>query len=336
MARKDWSAADESAWRTAALRWFLAYGVEANLAEDLTQETLLRLLRGQQRGQPLTRAYLYRVCQSALCDHLRQRAREPNCQPLDACCCVAVAEVGFQQAEDRVFLEQALGQLRPLERTIVAMHHLEEQTFETIAATLGIPVERAKKISQRAIRKMQLWAKNGGGGRGVIYLTTCPSPRVRSVLCYGGLEMASGQSVEHSRRRPFWKRRVAPLLMIVIGTVWFAVQASGMRMSGERLLLIGTPMDLGKVKRNQLISCRVWVFNPSLKAVAIEATPSCGCMVAELPYRQIPPLNGFPVEVQVSTWGLPSGYRESVVGLTVSSNGVRWQEEVIIGMEVVD
>lgn len=174
MTHSDWSTADESAWRTAALRWFLAHGVEANLAEDLTQETLLRLLRGQQRGQPLTCAYLYRVCQSVLCDHLRQCAREPNCQPLDACCCVAVAEVGFQQAEDRVFLEQALGQLRLLERTIVAMHHLEEQTFETIAATLGIPVERAKKISQRAIRKMQLWAKNGGGVGGVIYLTTCP------------------------------------------------------------------------------------------------------------------------------------------------------------------
>jgi hypothetical protein len=47
-------------------------------------------------------------------------------------------------------------------------------------------------------------------------------------------------------------------------------------------------------------------------------------------------LNGFPVEVQVSTWGLPSGYRESVVGLTVSSDGVSWQEEVIIRMEVVD
>jgi DNA-directed RNA polymerase specialized sigma24 family protein len=46
------------------------------LAEDLTQEALLRLLRGQQRGQPLTRAYLHRVCQSVLYDHLRQCARE--------------------------------------------------------------------------------------------------------------------------------------------------------------------------------------------------------------------------------------------------------------------
>jgi hypothetical protein len=95
-------------------------------------------------------------------------------------------------------------------------------------------------------------------------------------------------------------------------------------------------MDLGKVKRNQVISRRVWVFNPSLKAVAVEATPSCGCTVAELPYREIPPLNGFPVEVQVSTWGLPLGYQEKVVGLTVSSEGVSWQEVAIIRMEVVD
>jgi len=164
MTRSDWSTADELGWREAAWRWFLARGVEANLAEDLTQEALLRLLRGQQRGQPLTRAYLHRVCQSVLYDHLRQCAREPNCQSLDACCCVAVAESGFQQAEDRAFLEQALGQLRPLERAIVEMHHLEEQTFEVIAATLGIPVERAKKISQRAIKKMQQWARSSGGG----------------------------------------------------------------------------------------------------------------------------------------------------------------------------
>jgi len=76
MTRSDWSTADELGWREAARWWFLARGVEANLAEDLTQEALLRLLRGQQRGQPLTRAYLHRVCQSVLYDHLRQCARE--------------------------------------------------------------------------------------------------------------------------------------------------------------------------------------------------------------------------------------------------------------------
>jgi hypothetical protein len=114
MTRSDWSTADELGWREAAWRWFLARGVEANLAEDLTQEALLRLLRGQQRGQPLTRAYLHRVCQSVLYDHLRQRAREPNCQSLDACCCVAVVEMGFQQAEDRGVFGAGVGAVAPV------------------------------------------------------------------------------------------------------------------------------------------------------------------------------------------------------------------------------
>jgi len=182
MTRSDWSTADELGWREAARRWFLARGVKANLAEDLTQEALLRLLRGQQRGQLLTRAYLHRVCQSVLYDHLRQCAREPNCQPLETCRGVAVVEMGFQQAEDRAFLEQALGQLRPLERAIVQMHHLEEQTFETIAATLGIPVERAKKISQRAIKKMQQWARSSGGGNDSPYYLSLTQSAERFIL----------------------------------------------------------------------------------------------------------------------------------------------------------
>jgi hypothetical protein len=63
--------------------------------------------------------------------------------------------------------------------------------------------------------------------------------------------MASGQAVERSHRQPFWKRRVAPFLLIVIGAVWLTVQASGVSISGKRLLLTGASVDLGKVKRNQ-------------------------------------------------------------------------------------
>ena len=147
--------------------------------------------------------------------------------------------------------------------------------------------------------------------------------------------MESGRVIGREVPLPFW-RRAMPLLLVAIGGIWLIGLGVRSQVSGERLWLIGADVDLGKVKRNQVISHRVWVFNPSLRAVAIEATPSCGCTVAELPYREIPPLNGFPVEVQVSTWGLPSGYRESVVGLTVSSDGVSWQEKVIIRMEVVD
>jgi DNA-directed RNA polymerase specialized sigma24 family protein len=50
-----------------------------------------------------------------------------------------------------------------------------------IAATLGIPVERAKKISQRAIKKMQQWARSSGGSEngGVVRFWRPPT----GVLC---------------------------------------------------------------------------------------------------------------------------------------------------------
>jgi hypothetical protein len=147
--------------------------------------------------------------------------------------------------------------------------------------------------------------------------------------------MESNQVMEREYRQPLWKR-LAPLVLIAIGSVWLIGLGVRSHVSGERLWLIGAEVDLGKVKRNQVISHRVWVFNPSLRLVAIEATPSCGCTVVELPYRQLTPLNGFPVEVQVSTWGLPLGYQEKVVGLSLSSGGVYWQEQVLIRLEVVD
>jgi hypothetical protein len=147
--------------------------------------------------------------------------------------------------------------------------------------------------------------------------------------------MESGQVIGREVPLPFW-RRAMPLLLVAIGGIWLIGLGVRSHVSGERLWLIGADVDLGKVKRNQVISHRVWVFNPSLRLVAIEATPSCGCTVVELPYRQLTPLNGFPVEVQVGTWGLPLGYQEKVVGLSVSSGGVRWQERVVVRLEVVD
>ena len=86
--------------------------------------------------------------------------------------------------------------------------------------------------------------------------------------------MASGQVKGRVHPQPFWGRAV-PLLLIAIGSLWLIGLGFRSQVSGERLWLIGAEVDLGKVKRNQVIAHRVWVFNPSLRLVAIEATPSC-------------------------------------------------------------
>ncbi|OYT69106.1 MAG: hypothetical protein CFK49_12545, partial [Armatimonadetes bacterium JP3_11] len=75
--------------------------------------------------------------------------------------------------------------------------------------------------------------------------------------------MASGQATERRSRRRFGKHTL-PLVLIAIGSVWLIGLGFRSQVSGERLWLIGAEVDLGTVKRNQVIAHRVWVFNPSL------------------------------------------------------------------------
>jgi hypothetical protein len=284
--------------------------------------------------QPLTRAYLYRVCQSVLYDHLRQCAREPNCQSLDACCGVAVVEMGFQQAEDRVFLEQALGQLRPLERAIVEMHHLEEQTFETIAATLGIPAERAKKISQRAIKKMQQWARSSGEGGDLPNHLSLTQSAERFMLwrSYDG---------EWTSRRAFPSSAVLETACCSFTDDRYRRSVAN-RASVRRARVGGAAAvdrDACGFGQSQAESGNL-LSGVDVQPIA-EGCGDRGDAIMRLHGRRTslsadPASERFPVEVQVSTWGLPLGYQESVVGLTVSSDGVSWQEVATIRLEVVN
>ncbi len=75
----------------------------------------------------------------------------------------AVGEIGYEAVENRLLLEQALAQLSERDRAIVEMHYLDELPLEQIGQALGISTECAKKACQRAIAKLQRWAKSAGG-----------------------------------------------------------------------------------------------------------------------------------------------------------------------------
>jgi hypothetical protein len=69
--------------------------------------------------------------------------------------------------------------------------------------------------------------------------------------------MESGRVIGREVPLPFW-RRAMPLLLVAIGGIWLIGLGVRSQVSGERLWLIGADVDLGKVKRNQVISYRVW------------------------------------------------------------------------------
>jgi len=88
-------------------------------------------------------------------------------------------EMGYEAVENRLLLEQALAQLSERDRAIVTMHYLQEMPFDQIGQALGISTECAKKACQRAIAKLQRWAKEcGGGGRICARFSYLPVPCV--------------------------------------------------------------------------------------------------------------------------------------------------------------
>lgn len=149
---------------TFAQGYLMRSGVSAACVSDLLQEVRLRLHHALQAGKPLTLAYVRAVCDSVLADHYRACLRQPPCVLLETCAEYAVVEMGYEAVENRLLLEQALAQLSERDRAIVEMHYLQEVPFEQIGQALGISTECAKKACQRAIAKLQRWAKECGGG----------------------------------------------------------------------------------------------------------------------------------------------------------------------------
>ncbi|MEM2592472.1 MAG: hypothetical protein QXI60_07795 [Thermofilaceae archaeon] len=107
------------------------------------------------------------------------------------------------------------------------------------------------------------------------------------------------------------------------------------RLEGNHLWLMGATYDAGQVRAGTLITHRVWVFNPMLRALEVEPVPSCGCMVADTGKRGLSPLSGFFLTVQVDTSGKPLGKQSQSVDLVVRDGRYSWRERLEVRFEVV-
>lgn len=92
--------------------------VSHECVSDLLQEVRLRLHAAVQAGKSITLAYVRTVCDSVLADHYHACLRQPPCVSLESCAEYAVVETGYEVAENRLLLEQALAQLSERDRVI--------------------------------------------------------------------------------------------------------------------------------------------------------------------------------------------------------------------------
>ena len=137
--------------RTAA--WNVAFRLleDADGAEDVAQETFLRVLRAAPRYQPMAafRTYLYRIV-TRLCHDHRRRAgpsdgRDPDAESSSAPSPDEVAAAG----EQRRAVREALGTLPVRQREAVILRYYEGLTYDEIANVLGTSRKGVERLLAR-------------------------------------------------------------------------------------------------------------------------------------------------------------------------------------------
>ncbi|MCC0066280.1 MAG: RNA polymerase sigma factor [Rhodovulum sp.] len=130
---------------------------DAAEAEDVTQETMLRLWRiapDWQPGDAAVTTWLYRVASNLCIDRLRRR-RERTMAVLPDRADPAPAAVERIAARDRAAaLEAALADLPDRQRLAVVLRHLDERPNPEIAEILGTSVEAVESLVARGRRAL--------------------------------------------------------------------------------------------------------------------------------------------------------------------------------------
>jgi RNA polymerase sigma-70 factor, ECF subfamily len=149
-------------YRPTLLSFFLNHGCNWHLAEDLTQETLLRLFVHASRYQPASplAAYVCRIARNLLIDHLRRSRKEQTVVSLDheftpgLALMTTVARPNSDDrsngALDRVLRVMAI--MPAPQRTAFWRLEVEGQTYQAISDDLGVPLGTVKSRVSHARR----------------------------------------------------------------------------------------------------------------------------------------------------------------------------------------
>jgi RNA polymerase sigma-70 factor (ECF subfamily) len=113
------------------------------LAEDLAQETFIKVLNGIKSYRPEFKfsSWIFKIANNAAIEQLGDRAESP----LDE---VESRELGTA-------IERAIARLRPEYRSCILLRHVEGYSYEEIADTLELPLGTVKTYIHRARNELR-------------------------------------------------------------------------------------------------------------------------------------------------------------------------------------
>jgi RNA polymerase sigma-70 factor (ECF subfamily) len=145
--------------RTAvALRGYVARTLgNATHADDIVQETYLRLLRRPlpTRDEDQLRAYVFRIASNLVVDYWRAHKHDASTDVPER------GATGPDQAL-RIDVGRLFGRLKPRERQLVWLAHVEGADHREIAATLGLRAGSIRVLLSRARSRLARMLRENG------------------------------------------------------------------------------------------------------------------------------------------------------------------------------
>jgi RNA polymerase sigma-70 factor (ECF subfamily) len=144
------------------------------LAEDLAQETFIKVLNGLKSYRPEFKfsSWIFKIANNAAIDHLRRRSLDtlsldgsPSASTPEQMQATALqlgdrAQSPLQHVENRELgsaIERAIARLRPEYRSCIMLRHVEGYSYEEIAETLELPLGTVKTYIHRARNELRVY-----------------------------------------------------------------------------------------------------------------------------------------------------------------------------------
>ena len=147
------------------------------LAEDLAQETFIKVLNGIRSYRPEYKfsSWIFKIANNAAIDHLRRRSPHtlsldgsPTAETREEMGATALqlsdhAETPLQELEARELgtaIERAIARLRPEYRACILLRHVEGHSYEEIAEILDLPLGTVKTYIHRARNELRVYLED--------------------------------------------------------------------------------------------------------------------------------------------------------------------------------
>jgi RNA polymerase sigma-70 factor (ECF subfamily) len=138
-------------------RYLVVHTGHRETAEDLTQQTFIRLLDALQAGNgphSYLKAWLFRAATNLIIDDARA-AKHRNHAPLDDIRSSVDSDYLSDARIDAAQIRDALVTLHPAQRAVITMRFLGEMNFDEIAHALGLSVGAVKAHQHRGLTALR-------------------------------------------------------------------------------------------------------------------------------------------------------------------------------------